>query len=213
MRKLVLLLVVVFSSLPRLSAQAYESTIQFDKKKQPAIAIDYSYPPEAVENAIIKKMERLGYKAKEEKGFLNKDKGFLLFKNAYITDISKDRLDYVIKVERKSRKESDESELYMILMKNEENALGKLSAFDIGKAKIFLNDLVPDIEEAHLEIQIRDQEESIAKAEKKLKGLQDDKLDLDKKYEANLKSQEETTKDIFDQKKNLDTLRAKRKRS
>ncbi|MEO7924068.1 MAG: hypothetical protein ABIR30_10335 [Chitinophagaceae bacterium] len=213
MRKLALFFVVLLGLLPRLSAQAYESTVQFDKKKQPAIAIDYSYPPEAVENAIIKKMERLGYKGKEEKGFLNKDKGFLLFKNAYITDISKDRLDYIVKVERKSRKASDESELYMIMMKNDENALGKLSAFDIGKAKSFLNELIPDIEEAHLEIQIRDQEDAVTKSEKKLKGLQEDKLELDKKYEANLKSQEETVKDIEEQKKNLDTLRARRKRS
>jgi len=55
-----------------------------------------------VENAFVKRMEKLGYKAKEEKGILNRDKGFLVFKNAYVTDISKDRLDYIIKVERKS---------------------------------------------------------------------------------------------------------------
>jgi len=213
MKKFILFFIASISFLQAVTAQAYESTIQFDKKKQPAIAIDYPYPPEAVENAIIRKMERLGYKAREEKGFLNKDKGFLVFKNAYITDISKDRMDYVVKVERKSRKASDESELYMVMMKSDENMLGRLSAFDIGKAKSFLNDMVPDIEVENLELQIKDQEETVAKAEKKLKGLQEEKLALDKKFTENLQSQDETTKDIEAQKQSLEKLRERRKKN
>ena len=89
--------------------QSYEGTIQYDKKKQTAFIIEYVYPPEAVQNAFVQKMENAGFKAKEEKGILNKDKGFLVFKNAYVTDISEERMDYIIKVERKSRKESDEA--------------------------------------------------------------------------------------------------------
>lgn len=213
MKKFTLLFIAALAFLQGMNAQAYESTIQFDKKKQVAIAIDYSYPPEAVENAFIKKMERLGFKVKEEKGFLNKDKGFLVFKNAYITDISNDRLDYLVKVERKSRKESDESELHMVMMKNDENAMGKLSAFDIGRAKSFLNELIPDIEVANLELQIRDQEEAVTKAEKKLKKLQEDKLELDKKFEENIKSQDETVKDIETQRENLEKLKERRRKN
>ncbi len=213
MRKIALFFIATFCFLHSVSAQAYESSIQFDKKKQSSIAIEYSYPQEAVENAVIRKMERLGYKVKEEKGFLNKDRGFLVFKNAYITDISKDRMDYIIKVDRKSRKASDESELNMIMMKNAENAMGRLSAFDIGKAKSFLNDLVPDIEAENLELQIKDQEETVAKAEKKLKGLQDEKLALDKKFTENLNSQDETIKDIDAQRQSLERLKEKRKKN
>ncbi|MEO6610943.1 MAG: hypothetical protein ABIT05_09280 [Chitinophagaceae bacterium] len=213
MKKGFLLLLTLSSFLQAIYSQAYESTIQFDKKKQAAIAIDYTYPPEAVENAIIRKMERLGYKVKEEKGFLNKDKGFLVFKNAYITDISKDRMDYIVKVERKSRKASDESELYMIMMKSDVNMMGRLSAFDIGMAKSFLNDLVPDIEVEDLELQIKDQEEIVSKAEKKLKGLQEEKQALDKKFTENLKSQDETVRDIDAQRESLEKLKDKRKRN
>jgi hypothetical protein len=213
MRKVIVLFIVSLAFIKAITGQAYESSIQFDKKKQAAIAIDYSYPPEAVENAVIRKMERLGYKAKEEKGFLNKDRGFLVFKNAYVTDISKDRMDYIVKVDRKSRKENDESELYMIMMKSDENMMAHLTAFDIGKAKSFLNDLVPDIEVEDLELQIRDQEETVAKAEKKLKGLQDEKLALDKKLAENLKSQDETVKDIDTQRESLEKLKEKRKKN
>jgi hypothetical protein len=212
MRK-ILLFIVSVAFLQTVVAQAYESSIQFDKKKQASIAIEYSYPPEAVENAIIRKMERLGYKVKEEKGFLNKDRGFLVFRNAYITDISKDRMDYIIKVDRKSRKASDESELNMIIMKSDENAMGRLSAFDIGKAKSFLNEMLPDIEAENLELQIKDQEETVAKAEKKLKSLQDEKLALDKKFADNLNAQDQTVKDIDAQKESLERLKEKRKKN
>jgi hypothetical protein len=193
-------------------AQAYEENIQYDKKKQPAIAIDYSYPSQAVENAFVQRMEKLGYRPKEEKGILNRDKGFLLFKNAYVTDISKEKMDFIIKVERKSRKESDESVLYLIMQKDGENALGKLESYDIGKAKSFLNNMLPDIEAANLELQIKAQEEVVAKAEKKLKDLQQDKIDLENKLAANLKSQDDTIKDLESQNQTLVNLRDKRKK-
>jgi hypothetical protein len=210
MKFYLLILLVLLSSIDGFS-QSYEGTVQFDKKKQPAIVIDYYYPSEAVENAFIKRMEQLGFKAKEEKGILNRDKGFIVFKNAYITDISKDRLDYIIKVERKSRKESEASTLYLIMQKDGDNAIEKIDAYDVGQAKAYLNQLIPDIEAANLELQIKAQEEVVAKAEKKLKNLQDDKLELEKKLAANEKAQEETIKDIQNQKQALGNLQGKRR--
>ncbi len=115
------------------SAQAYEGTIQYDKKKQRAVVSDYSYPAQAVENAIVKKMEKLGYKAKEEKGILNRDKGFLVFKNAFVTDISSDKMDYMVKVESKSRKEDDAAVLYIIMQKDGVNALDVFDAYGVGQ--------------------------------------------------------------------------------
>lgn len=209
MRKLFLVLFIVFSSAT--FAQSYEDDIQFDKKKQQAIAINYNYPAQAVENAFVEKMTKMGFKAKEEKGIFNKDKGFIVFKNAYVTDISTDRMDYIIKVERKSRKESDESVMYMIMMKDGENAMVKMGAENVGKAKLFLNNMLPDIEAAHLEIQIKDQEEVVARAEKKLKDLKDDQASLEKKLQQNKEDQESTQKDIETQKQALGILVGKRK--
>ncbi|HUR67153.1 MAG TPA: hypothetical protein VMZ03_12460 [Chitinophagaceae bacterium] len=212
MKKISLLFTVILFTCTVGYSQAYESFIQYDKKKQQGIAIDYSYSAEAVENAIVQKLSRMGYKAKEEKGILNKDKGFLVYKNIYITDISRDRMDFMIKVERKSRKESDEAVLYMIMMKGGQNALASMEAYAVGNAKSFLNNLLPDIEEANLELEIKAQEDVVNKAEKKLSGLQKDKLDLEDKLARNEKSQEETLKDIESQKQNLELLRGKRKK-
>ena len=211
-KKVLLLTVVVFWALASF-AQSYEGTIQYDKKKHTAIVCEYSYPAQSVENAIVKRMEKLGYKAKEEKGILNRDKGFLVFKNAYVTDISKERMDYVVKVERKSRKEMDESVMYIIMLKSDENVLSKMDAHEVGKAKSYLNHLLPDIEAANLELQIVSQEEIMAASEKKLKTLQDEKLNLEKKLADNATAQEETTKDIDAQKKSLEALKEKRKKN
>lgn len=209
MRKLFLLLSVV---VPLVSfSQAYEDDIQFDKKKQQGIAISYNYPAQAVENAFVEKMAKMGFKAKEEKGIFNKDKGFIVFKNAYVTDISADRMDYIIRVERKSRKENDESVMYIIMMKDGENAMVKMGAENIGKAKLFLNNMLPDIEAAYLEIQIKDQEDVVARAEKKFKSLKDDQASLEKKLQQNKEEQEATQKDIEAQKQALDILTGKRK--
>jgi hypothetical protein len=71
--------------------------------------------------------------------------------------------------------------------------------------------MLPDIEAANLELQIKAQEELIAKTEKKLKNLQQDKADLEKKLSQNAKEQEETIKDIQDQKQQLGNLQGKRK--
>ncbi|MGQ0737518.1 MAG: hypothetical protein ACT4OJ_00505 [Bacteroidota bacterium] len=202
-----LLVIICSASL----AQAYEASIQYDKKKQQAIAIDYSYPQEAVENAIIQKLSGMGYKAKEEKGILNRDKGFLVYKNAYITGISSERMDYLIKVERKSRKESDESVLYMIMMNGDKNSLNAMDAAVVGSAKSFLNNMLPEIEAANLELQIKAQEETVAKAEKKLRDLKDDQVNLERKLQQNKTDQESTQKDIESQKQALGVLVGKRK--
>ena len=192
-------------------SQAYEGNIEYNKKKQQAIQIDYSYSQEAVENAIVQKLEKLGYKAKAEKGMFNKDKGFIVFKNAFVTDISDNSMDYIIKVDRKSRKEKDETTLSLIMQKGDVNALTEMDAMGVGKAKSFLNNLLPEIEEADLELQIGTQDETVVKSEKKFKDMQDEKASLEKK----LKKLDE---DIINQQKQIENgrtalegLRGKRK--
>jgi len=163
-------------------------------------------------------MESLGYKTKEEKGMFNKDKGFRIYKAAYITDVSNTSMDYIFKVERKSRKEKDEAQLFMIMMKNDENAARTNDATDAGNAKRFLNDLLPEVEAANLELQIKDQEDVVAKSEKKQKNLEDDLDSMEKRLkklqddiEQNKKDQEKQKKDIITQRSALDNLKGKRK--
>jgi hypothetical protein len=210
MKKIFLAVAVSFFALVSFS-QAYEGTIEYSKKKQNAFMIDYAYPPEAAENAITAKLEKLGYKPKEEKGLFNKDKGFKLYKSAFITEISGTSLDYIFKVERKSRKDKDEAIIYMIMQKDGSNVKSGMTVEDVENAKMFLSNLRPNIEAANLELQIKAQEEVVAKAEKKLRGLKDDQTELEKKLAQNKADQESTQKDIENQKQSLGTLIGQRK--
>lgn len=192
-------------------SQAYESQITYGKKKQKSINMDYSFSQEAVENAIVQKIEKMGYLAKAEKGLFNKDKGFIVFKDAFISDINEERLDYVIKVERKSRREKDETTLYILMQKNGEDAIPAMDLQGIRNAKQFLANLLPDIEEADLELQIKSQDEVVVKAEKKFKDLQDEKASLENKLKKNAEEIENQQKHIESQRQSLDVLKGKRK--
>ncbi len=211
MKKIIFSFGLLFLFTAMASAQAYEGKTDYDRKKQDAFVIQFHYPAQAVENAIVKKLEKMGYKGKEEKGFLNKDRGSRVYKNIYITEITRSKMDYIIQVERKSRKEEDESLLYLIVMNKDQNAIAGMEAGEIRNAKAFLDNLLPDVEAAQLELQIQEQEELVAKAEKKLKELQQDKLELEKKIQDNIKGQDDTQKDIVAQKEILENLKKQRK--
>jgi len=217
MKKLIFTAVFVFGC-TLLFGQAYEGKVEYDKENQPCLVMEYNFPPEAVENAFINKMDKLGYKGKEEKGMFNKDRGFRVYKDARIGEISSSRMDYIINVERKSKKEEDETVLYLLINRNGDNALTKFNTEELGNAKSFLYNLLPYIEAANLELQISGQEETLSKAEKKLRNLQDDKEDMEKKIKKlqddikeNEKDQEKQKEEIENQKKILDNLRDKRK--
>ncbi|HSU26968.1 MAG TPA: hypothetical protein VLJ68_01195 [Chitinophagaceae bacterium] len=194
------------------SAQAYEGKIEYDKKKQAAFVIEFPYPAEAVENGFIMKMDKLGYKGKEEKGLFNRDKGFRVFKDAFITEVTDKKFDYIINVERKKKRDGDESFLYLVILKDGgENAVTEFNGYDMDRAKAFLNNLLPYVEDANLEINITDQENVVSKAEKKLKTLEKEQSDLEDKLKKNQKDQEDTARDIEDQKKALESLKIKRR--
>ncbi|MBS1620118.1 MAG: hypothetical protein JST10_04540 [Bacteroidetes bacterium] len=199
-------------------SQAYESTLEYNKRKQNAYTIDYPYPTEALENAIVSKIEKMGNNAKTQKGLFNRDKGFIVFKSASISDISDNAMDYIVKVEQKSRKDKGNSVLYMIINKDGVDVSSSFDPDEVRKIKEFLENLQPDVEAANLELQIKDQEEVVAKAEKKLKNLKDDQSSMEKKIKnlqddlkKNAKDQEDAQKDIENQKVSLESLKGKRR--
>ena len=199
-------------------SQAYEGNIEYEKKRQQAFVVDFPYSSDAVQNALTQRMLNLGYKGKEEKGIFNKDKGFIVYRNAYITDISSSSFDYIFYVDNKGKKDRQEALLYMVVQKNGQNAMDQFDAADMRQSKAFLNDLLPDVEAADLEIQISDQEAVITKADKKLRNLQSDKEDKENKIKKlqqevveNQKAQEDTQKDIDNQRQILGNLKLKRK--
>lgn len=211
MRRVIITIIFVASFASAAKPQSYEGTVDYQKKDEKAIIIELPYPPSVVEDAIIDKMEKLGFKKKESKGFL-------VYKNIVLTDISVEPADYMIRVERKSRKDKDESIVYLLISRNDENIIARSDALVNSNTKTFLNNLSPDVEAYNLEVQIKDQENTVEKAEKKFKNLQDDKESMEKKIkklqddlEENTKDQVNQQKEIEKQKQILESLRGKRK--
>jgi hypothetical protein len=210
------LLFACFSSF--VSAQAFEDKIEYDKKQQPALAMEYKFPPEAVENAFISKLQKMGYKGKVEKGIFNRDKGFHVFKGALIGEISNIRYDFYVNIDQRSSKKDDESILYMIIMKDNENVLTKLDKDELRKAKSFLADLLPGIEEADLDIKIIAMMALLTKSDNKFKSLQGNRDDINSKIKklqddliTNEKDQERQQEETDKLRKALEELKSKKK--
>jgi len=206
--KKILLLGLIIIGTKIISAQSYEGKVEYQKKDDDALIIEFPYPPSVVEAAIIDKMEKLGNKGKEVKGFRT-------YKAISISEISSEKLDYMIKVDRKSRKEKDESIVYLVIKTGE----GDVSDSRIrDNAKSFLNNLTPQVEAFNLERGIQDQEEILKKAEKKYKSLEDDQETIEKKIarlekdlEENKSDQEKQRQEIEKQKEVLEAMRGKRR--
>jgi hypothetical protein len=193
------------------SAQSYEGSVEYEKKDQKAMVIEFPYSPSVVEDAIVEKMEKMGYKKKESRGFL-------VYKGAVISAISSEPADYMIRVERKSRKERDESVVYLVMSKGDENIMARSDALVNSNMKAFLNNMSPELEAFNLEREIQEQQGVVTKAEKKFKNLKEDQESLEKKMKKlqddikdNAKDQEKQQKEIEDQKKILEAMIGKRK--
>lgn len=191
-------------------SQVYEGTAEFDKKKYPAFLAEYDYQVPAVENALLKRFSKLGYRPKEEKGIFNRDKGFQIFAGSVMNDITEGAADYMIKVEDRGKKGKESALLTLIVLQNGE-ALGRgVSESRANAVKAYLKALIPDVIAENLELDIKAQEEAISKSEKKLETLKREKQDLERKIENNDRAQRDTENEIKAKQEGLEILKSKR---
>lgn len=193
------------------AAQSETGTASFSKSAESAVIYNLSYSDEAVSNGLENKMNKWG-KAK-------KAKGYLMYRNVLISDISKEPVTLYFSVDKKSSKDNGNSVLTMLIA-NEHDRFFKASEHGemFSKAKEFLNSFKEPVEAADLELKITDQDETVKKNDKKLKKLRDDSIDnekqkakLEEKIAQNAKDIEQQEKDLATQKEQLDGLIKKRK--
>lgn len=120
--------------------------------------------------------------------------------------------DMYFKVERKSRQEKGSTIVSLLISKPTEGSAGtdSLHYLSMDQAKTYLNELVPQIEAYKLETVIKDQNESLIKAESRLKNLMNDgadleakRVNLDKKISENKADQQKQVNEIESQKQKL----------
>lgn len=202
----------VFSA-TAIAQTAGEGKVEHTKGNKAAAMIELPYPEDEVGDMLSDVMSARGVKG-------DKTKGFIVYRNVKLNDNDADLNDLHFKVERKSRKEKDITNVYLIIGKPSEN-IGARSATDyhkIEEAKSFLNTMVPKMESHHLEVQIREQESLVVKAEKKFQGLVEDSVSyvdkikaLEQKMVTNRTDRASQDVEVKKQRQVLEAMRSRRK--
>ena len=211
MKKQLLVLVAFFLVAVSVKAQ-YFGELEVQKKKIPALMTEIPYTASVTEDAIRQKFSQMGYSAKESKAVYT-------YKTVRIPEIMEEAFDLLLKVERKSRKEKDESVVYFVVTRSNENYVKSTDdAVLIAKIKQYCLGFIPLAEAQSLEVEIKGQEDKVKLTERKLKDYEDETVSLEKRLrklqedmEENKRNIEKQKIEIENQKKMLDVLRAKRK--
>lgn len=200
------------------SAEIRSSTVEFNGGKYEGYMVEFNTSPEIIEDAIVERFKAQGVKAKETKGFL-------VYRNVRLPQIDPAKsFDAFIKVEKKSRKEKEQSVVYLIATnpgeipedKIKSDAARSAGITPLAKTGGVLTALVPDIKRGVYNKDLGNQQSSVKKEEKKLAGLQEDLQDMEKKLkklqsdiEFNKKAQERQVTEVEKAKAALNDLMSK----
>lgn len=189
-----------------------KTTAEYNGQKYPCYIVTYNLPPDETENVIREKLRAQGYNA-------SKSKGYLVYRNVKLNALDNENAqDVLFNIERKSRKEKDKSIMTMITAKAglipEDKVKGARMVADIEPSPnsvSFINSFQTGIDLQAYQLAVSAQEDEVAKAEKKLKNLQDDQIKLEKKIkdyqsdlDVNKKDQDKQVDEIANQKSILE---------
>src|SRR5947208_1008902 len=99
MRKLLFSLLAVSVYLFSFS-QSHVTVADFQKVQEPAVENEILFPEKTVSHAIQDKLEKMGYKGKESKGFI-------VYRSVHLFELGSENYDLYFRTERKSKKEKD----------------------------------------------------------------------------------------------------------
>lgn len=171
--------------------QAQEGTVEYQRSQQPAAVIELAYAPDIVTAAMN------DYLSKKGKSKGSDIKGFTTFRNTQAIQGDSINADLYFKMERKSRKEKQVTVVSLLLtVPTDGSATASMHHLNMDQAKTYLNDLIPAIEAYSLEVEIKNQNEAVAKSESKYKSLANDGDDLDKKRVSIEKNAEDNRQNI-----------------
>jgi hypothetical protein len=193
--------------------QAQESTVEYQKKMQPAAVIELPYSPSVVDAAMD------DYLSKKGKSRSSDIKGFRTFRNTDAVTGDSTNADLYFKTERKSRKEKQVTVISLLLRPTDaQTNTDNLHYMNMGDARNYLNDLASAIDAYNLEVTIKDQNDAVIKAEAKYKNLIDEgeylekkRTTIDKRIADNKNDQQQQIKEIENQRKKLTEWISQRK--
>lgn len=193
-------------------AQTRTTTTEYQKVSRSALVNEVPFPAKTVEDAIEDALSKKGYKGAGSKGFT-------VYKGVRLAEMGNDPYDLYFMVDKKSKKDKDNSIITMMVSKGFDEFVTESSEGNpLAKAKVYMDSLRNTLASYDLEQQINVQEDEVKKADKKNENLQEDEKDLLKKkkkleddIDDNKKAQEKQGKELEKQKQILETLKGKRK--
>jgi len=211
MKKMLLSAIILFVTVT-VFAQARTATADYNKTTQPAVEIEIPFEEKTVMKSLVEKMEKKGYKGKE-------NKGYMVFKGVTMSELGSGTYDLYFKAERKSRKEKDVTILTMLVSSGYEKFISEADNADLHNSmKGFVNTHTEHATAYDLELQVKEQQEATDKSVKKYNNSVEDGQDLVKKKEKlekeiadNIQKQAELKAESEKQAQILETLKAKRK--
>lgn len=208
---LTLSLFMLITNVTIAQSRAMEGKVTVDKNSKVAAVIELPYPAAEVEQAIKNMMSERGQKP-------DKSKNFIVFRNATLESHANELNDLHFQVERKSRKESNSSLVYLVVGRPSENIALRTESdrHKVEEAKDMLNSLLPHVEKHHLDVQIGQQSSSLDKMRKTLKRLESDQSSNEKKLkqlqdkiEKNKSDQEKLRIDIAREEEVLNAMKGR----
>jgi septin family protein len=203
----------MFSITIAYAQEVMEAKTEFQKTTQPSVMVELPYSPDVVEDAIKDYFNRIGVKPDGARGFQVYRSTRLGLTDAWNSDL-------YFKVEKKSRKEKEESVVYFFATpeKQQPNLRKPGDYYGVDGARVFMKNMLPSIDTYNLQVQISMQQEEVKKAEKKYQRIVEDGDDLDKKLKKVQENIQENKNDlarqkleIENQRKLLEMLKAKKR--
>ena len=193
-------------------AQSRVESVEYQKVQRDAIVADVPFPEKTIAAAISDTLQKLGFKGKDTKGFT-------LYKGVTLAALGSSAYDLYFSVDRKSKKEKDQSTVTLMISKDFDNFIAEKTEPDIiSNAKTYMDSLRNIVAIYDLEQQIQEQEVLVKKNEKKLEDLTDQEKDYEKdrkkledKIDTNKKNKAKQISENDVQKQVLQTLKAKRR--
>lgn len=212
MKKLIASVAVLLTLCNISFSQSTITTISYNNSNQTGLMLELPYNQDVSEGFIVTNLKKTGYEP-ETKGSLfwknNKINGFYTFKGVSLEGADQP-VDLYFKVDRKSKKQKDQSVIYMLISKGGESFINSGSNETLYNAgKKFLNGFVEQSAAYKLDLDIKGQEDAVNAAQKKMDKLKEDEKSMNKKIEQ---LQSDLKKNQQDQQKQQQTIEAEQKK-
>ena len=195
------------------TAQSVSTSVKYADANKQGLMLYLPYSQEVAEGTILTKLKEIGFEP-ESKGSLfwkqNKVNGFYVFKGVVLKGENPQVVDLYFKVDRRGSRKDNQSVMYMLTSKGAESFVTDATdAAVYGAAQNFLNGFTTETASYKHTLDVRAQEETVKKAEKRLSDLQDDERDMNKKI---AKLQEDLRKNKEAQTTQQSTIESERRK-